>query len=144
MRASAFAGDPAHVAPGVSPTALSTRGTSPRSAHADSRSSFGSRPVADFPRARRWRSSAPCRPACRPTPKESAPFPGAGPYYVAEYRPGQRVVIKRNRFYGAKHGGTRPHHVDGFVVDLTAPSPGDVVDRIESGQADWGDTSRGS
>ena len=44
-------------------------------------------------------------------------FPGAGPYYVAEYRPLERVVIRRNRFYG----GNRPHHVDGFHVDLRLP-----------------------
>ena len=48
-------------------------------------------------------------------PEGVVEFPGAGPYYVAEYRPGQRVVIRRNRFYR----GTRPHHVDGFDVDLT-------------------------
>ena len=37
---------------------------------------------------------------------------------VTEYRPGERVIIRRNRFYG----GTRPHHVDGFDVDLRATS----------------------
>ena len=58
----------------------------------------------------------------------------AGPYYVAEYRAGQRVVIRRNRFYR----GTRPHHVDGFDVDLTAAAFPAVVDRIERGEADWG------
>ena len=49
-------------------------------------------------------------------PEGVGAFPAAGPYYVAEYRPGERVVIRRNRFYG----GTRPHHVDGFDVDLRA------------------------
>ena len=58
----------------------------------------------------------------------------AGPYYVAEYRAGQRVVIRRNRFYR----GTRPHHVDGFDVDLTAAAFPAVVDRIERGEADLG------
>ena len=53
-------------------------------------------------------------------PRGSRPFPAAGPYYVAEYRAGQRVVIRRNRFYR----GARPHHVDGFVVDLGRPRPG--------------------
>ena len=46
-------------------------------------------------------------------------FPAAGPYYVAEHSPGERVVLRRNPHYG----GTRPHHVDGFVVDLRATSP---------------------
>ena len=60
--------------------------------------------------------------------------PGAGPYYIQEYRPGQRVTILRNRFYG----GSRAHHVEGFDVDLSANSPQDVLDRIEAGKADWG------
>jgi peptide/nickel transport system substrate-binding protein len=46
-------------------------------------------------------------------------FPGAGPYYVAEYVRGRRIVLRRNRYYG----GSRPHHVDRFVVDLEATSP---------------------
>ena len=45
-----------------------------------------------------------------------------------EYRAGQRVTIRRNRFYR----GTRPHHVDGLRVDLTASAPHDVLDRIET------------
>jgi len=61
-------------------------------------------------------------------------MPSAGPYQVTEYRPGERVVIRRNRFYG----GTRPHHVDGFDVDLRAPSPAEMVRRIQRGEADWG------
>jgi peptide/nickel transport system substrate-binding protein len=62
------------------------------------------------------------------------PFPTAGPYRVVEYRPSERIVLRRNRFYG----GRRPHHVDGFDVDLTAPSPRDMIQRIERGEADWG------
>ena len=63
-------------------------------------------------------------------------FPGAGPYYVREYRPNQRIVIRRNRYYG----GNREHHVDGFDVDLSADSPEEMLDRIEAGKADWGYT----
>ncbi len=66
-------------------------------------------------------------------------FPGAGPYYVAEYRPGERVVIRRNRFYG----GRRPHHVDGFDVDLRASSPQEMLNRVKRGEADWGHTVAG-
>jgi len=44
------------------------------------------------------------------------------------------VVLRRNRYYG----GTRPQHVDGFVVDNTLASPAAMVDRIERGGADWG------
>jgi len=63
-------------------------------------------------------------------------FPGAGPYYIKEYRPNERIVVRRNRYYG----GTREHHVDGFDVDLSANSPQEVLDRIEAGKADWGYT----
>jgi peptide/nickel transport system substrate-binding protein len=62
------------------------------------------------------------------------PIPAAGPYHVVEYRPGERVVLRRNRFYG----GERPHHVDGFDVDLQAASPTEMIQRIERGEADWG------
>jgi peptide/nickel transport system substrate-binding protein len=61
-------------------------------------------------------------------------FPGSGAYYVTEYRPAQRITIRRNRYYRGK----RPHHVDGFDVDLTAGSPQEVLNRIEDGRADWG------
>jgi ABC-type oligopeptide transport system substrate-binding subunit len=61
-------------------------------------------------------------------------IPSAGPNRVTEYRPGERVALRRNCFYG----GERPHHVDGFDVDLRAPSPAELVRRIEQGEADWG------
>jgi ABC-type transport system substrate-binding protein len=67
-------------------------------------------------------------------PEGRGAFPGSGPYYVDGYRPGQRVVIKRNPYYGGK----RRHYVDGFSVDLTSGSPQEVLDRIENGSADWG------
>jgi peptide/nickel transport system substrate-binding protein len=60
-------------------------------------------------------------------------FPSAGPYRVTDYRPGERVVIRRNPFYG----GSRPHHVDGFNVDLRSPSPDEPIRRIEQGEVDW-------
>jgi peptide/nickel transport system substrate-binding protein len=43
-------------------------------------------------------------------------------------------VLRRNRFYRGK----RPHHVDGFDIDLAAPSPSEEIRRIERGEADWG------
>jgi peptide/nickel transport system substrate-binding protein len=61
-------------------------------------------------------------------------FPAAGPYYVAEYRPGELAVLRRNPFYG----GRRVHHVDGFTADLRATSPDEVVDRVDRGESDWG------
>jgi ABC-type transport system substrate-binding protein len=43
-----------------------------------------------------------------------APLPGSGPYYVAEFVRGNRVVLKRNRYYR----GSRPHHLDQLVVQI--------------------------
>ena len=60
-------------------------------------------------------------------------FASAGPYYVAEYVPGRRAVLLRNRHYGGK----RRHHVDRFEVDLTH-GPGEIAGEIERGRADWG------
>jgi peptide/nickel transport system substrate-binding protein len=92
------------------------------------------RPVPDFAA----RTTMPFFCAVPPTlpadPEGVGAFPAAGPYYVAEYRPGQRVVIERNRFYR----GSRPHHVDRFLVDLTANSSQEVLDGIERGTTDWG------
>src|SRR6185503_1785544 len=58
---------------------------------------------------------------------------GAGPYYIREYRPNERVVLRRNRHYG----GNRRHHVDGFDVDLSAESPDEKINRVVAGRADW-------
>jgi peptide/nickel transport system substrate-binding protein len=92
------------------------------------------RPAPDFA----TRTTLPFFCAVPPTlplePEGVRAFPGAGPYYVVEYRPGERVVIRRNRFYGGK----RPHHVDGFDVDLRAATPQEMVQRIDRGEADWG------
>jgi ABC-type transport system substrate-binding protein len=63
-----------------------------------------------------------------------AVFAAAGPYYVADYRPNERVLLQRNRFYG----GMRPQRVDEFDVDLRASSQEEVLDQVESGAADWG------
>jgi peptide/nickel transport system substrate-binding protein len=92
------------------------------------------RPAPDFP----TRTTLPFFCAVPPRlpidPEGVRALPGAGPYYVSEYRPLERVVIRRNRFYR----GNRPYHVDGFDVDLRAASPQEMVQRIERGEADWG------
>ena len=67
-------------------------------------------------------------------PEGAGAFPSAGPYYVADYRPGEHISIQRNQYYG----GTRPHHVDGFEVDLTTPTQQEVLDQVERGDVDWG------
>ena len=71
-------------------------------------------------------------------PEGIGAFPSAGPYHVVEYRPGERIVLERNSYYG----GARPHHVDGFLVDLRPSTPEQMLDQIERGDADWGRTLR--
>jgi peptide/nickel transport system substrate-binding protein len=61
-----------------------------------------------------------------------APVPSAGPYFISQFVPGQELVLERNRFYS----GDRPHHVDGFVVDLTADLS-QVAGAVERGQYDY-------
>ena len=63
----------------------------------------------------------------------NAPLSSPAPYYVAQYVPGERLVLARNRFYR----GQRPHHVDRFVADLHA-DVGTIIDRIASGEFDTG------
>ena len=92
------------------------------------------RPVPDFPAQTTMPFFCAVPPGLPADPEGVGAFPGAGPYYVADYRRGERIVIERNRYYG----GGRPHHVDRFLVDLRAASPGQVLDEIESGGADWG------
>ena len=97
------------------------------------------RPAPDF--AHRMASTFFCAvpPSLPIDPEGVGAFPAAGPYYVAEYRRGERVVLRRNRFYG----GSRPHRVDGFDVDLRATSPQEVLRRVERNEADWGYTLSG-
>jgi len=72
-------------------------------------------------------------PTLPPDPEGVRSFPSAGPYVITEYRPGERVTIRRNRSYR----GARPHHVDGYDVDLSVASPSDALDQVEAGRADW-------
>lgn len=91
------------------------------------------RPVPDFPAWTAMSFFCAVPPSLPVDPEGVGAFPSAGPYYVAEYRPNERVVIRRNRYYR----GGRPHHVDGFDVDLRPRSPGEALDRVERGEADW-------
>jgi hypothetical protein len=73
-------------------------------------------PLGDFPARTTMPFFCAVPPNLPTDPEGRGAFPGSGAYYVSEYRPGQRVKIRRNRHYGGK----RPHYVDGFDVDLTA------------------------
>ena len=63
-------------------------------------------------------------------------FPAAGPYYIREYRPDQRVVIRRNPYYGGTARTTSTASTSTSAPQL----PEEVLDRIEAGKADWGYT----
>jgi peptide/nickel transport system substrate-binding protein len=94
-------------------------------------------PVPDFPAWTTMSFFCAVPPGLHVDPEGVDVIPAAGPYHVTEYRPGERVVIRRNRYYG----GSRPHHVDGFNVDLRTGAPGAVLDLVERGVADWGYTT---
>jgi peptide/nickel transport system substrate-binding protein len=91
------------------------------------------RPAPDFP-AQTTAFMCAVPPALPADPEGVSAFHAAGPYYISEYRAGERIVLRRNRFYG----GTRPHRADGYTVDLRLSSQEQVLDRIERGEADWG------
>jgi ABC-type transport system substrate-binding protein len=61
-------------------------------------------------------------------------FPAAGPFYVQDYRENERVVIRRNPYYG----GSRKTHLDGFDVNLRGGSPTQLLRSIDRNEADWG------
>jgi peptide/nickel transport system substrate-binding protein len=92
------------------------------------------RPVPDFAAQTTMPFFCAVPPTLPADPEGVGAFPAAGPYYISDYRPGRRVVFRRNRFYR----GTRPHHLDGFLVEPTADSHQRIIDRVERGEADWG------
>jgi peptide/nickel transport system substrate-binding protein len=96
------------------------------------------RSVPDFPAQTTMPFFCAVPPELPADPEGVGAFPAAGPYYVADYRSGERIVIERNPHYG----GRRPHHVDRFLVDLRTSSPDRMLDAVERGDADWGFTLR--
>ena len=96
------------------------------------------RSVPDFPAQTTMPFFCAVPPGLPSDPEGIGAFPSAGPYYVSDYRPGERIVIERNPHYGGK----RPHHVDRFLVDLRPISPDRMLDEVERGEADWGRTLR--
>ena len=63
----------------------------------------------------------------------SAPVVGSGPYYIAEWTPRRRIVLRRNLHYR----GPRPHKVDEIVYDMGQPLA-TIRLRIEQGDTDHG------
>ncbi len=60
-----------------------------------------------------------------------APLPGSGPYYVAEFARGSRVVLKRNPFYR----GLRAHHLDKVAVEV-GDETATTTQKVETGERD--------
>jgi peptide/nickel transport system substrate-binding protein len=87
-------------------------------------------PASDFP-ARTAFSAFCAVPANLPVTAEGvgAPLPGAGPYTITQFVPGQSLVLKRNPFYR----GARPHH----VTEIDYVSVPDAVAAVETGAADF-------
>ena len=93
------------------------------------------RPAPDF--VYRTASSGYCAvPSGLPDDPEGvrAPLPQAGPYYIASWVRGRRVVLRRNRLYR----GPRRHHVDQIAISYNV-EPRTIVARIEKGTLDVGD-----
>ena len=67
-------------------------------------------------------------------PEGVGKHPSAGPYYVTEYRRGDRIEIRRNPFYG----GRRNLHLEGFDVNLNGGNRFELLTSIDRGDADWG------
>jgi len=92
------------------------------------------RPAPDFPA----RTALPFFCAVPPWLPESREgldrFPSAGPYYVQEYRPMERIKIRRNPYYG----GDRKIHLEGFDLDLQGGNLVELLRRIDRGDFDWG------
>jgi len=62
-----------------------------------------------------------------------APLASPAPYYVAEYTPGQSLVLAANRFYR----GHRAQHLSRIIVDLDGDETS-MLDDTKRGTLDWG------
>ena len=65
-------------------------------------------------------------------PRGVQTVPAAGPYYVATYVPGQRIVLRRNPGYG----GDRQTNLEEIDVAIGVPQA-EAVAQIEAGRADY-------
>lgn len=63
-------------------------------------------------------------------------FPSSGPYYVADYQDGQKLILKRSKNFKPESDRARKAYVDEIVVDFTANSEDSIVQKIEAGEAD--------
>jgi peptide/nickel transport system substrate-binding protein len=89
------------------------------------------KPVPDFPARMTTPYLCPVPARLPIAPEGVAALPGSGPYFVSEFVRGNRVVLKRNRYYR----GTRAHHVDQIVVLIGDPE-GTTAAKVMAGQVD--------
>jgi peptide/nickel transport system substrate-binding protein len=60
-----------------------------------------------------------------------APIPGSGPYYIAEFVRGSRVVLEQNPYYR----GPREHHLDRLVIQIF-DTRGAITQQVDAGELD--------
>ncbi len=65
-------------------------------------------------------------------PQSVRTIPGAGPYFVAAYTPGQGVVLERNPYYR----GSRPHRLR-RIVFTPGVAPAQQMRDVQNGNADY-------
>jgi peptide/nickel transport system substrate-binding protein len=92
------------------------------------------RPLADMPQRMTMPFFCPVPASLPVDPEGIRTIPGSGPYRVARWDPGRRLVVERNRFYR----GDRPHRMPRFDVYLD-DDPLEVAAKIERGERDWGE-----
>ena len=63
-------------------------------------------------------------------------LPSSGPYYVAAYDQGQKLVLKKVANYNHAADPARKAYVDEIVVDFTTNTEDAVVQKIRAGEAD--------
>lgn len=65
-----------------------------------------------------------------------ADMTGLGPFVLAEYQPGQRLVFTRNpRYWGRASGGAALPYLDRVILEIVPDRNAELL-RLESGQAD--------
>ncbi|MQB45891.1 ABC transporter substrate-binding protein [Rhizobium sp. ICMP 5592] len=63
-------------------------------------------------------------------------LPSSGPYYVASYDQGQKLVLKKAKNFRPESDEARKAYVDEIDVDFTANSEDAIVQKIQTGEAD--------
>ncbi len=66
----------------------------------------------------------------------TAPCPGLGPFVVARYQPGQRVVLERNpHYWRTDAAGAKLPYLDSVVLEIVPNQNAELL-RLSAGQAD--------